>query len=110
MARGVSRGEVWMYEFRSPDKLRPVVVISRNDALDVLHTALVVPVTSTIRGIPSEVVLGPEDGLKHESAASLDHVQTVEKRNLKRYLGRLRPARLRALCSALAVAVGCDEP
>ena len=97
-----------MYEFRTPDNLRPVVVLSRDDALAVLHTALVVPVTSTIRGIPSEVVLGPEDGPKHVSAASLDHVQTVEKDRLKRYLGRVRPERLRALCAALAIAAGCD--
>lgn len=97
-----------MYEFRGPDKLRPVVVLSRDEAIAVLHTVMVAPVTSTIRGIPSEVVVGTDDGLKHPSAVNLDHIQTVEKNRLRRHLGRLRPEPLRRLCHALAVALGCD--
>lgn len=77
MAGRVSRGDVWMYEFRKPDKLRPVVVVSRQDA-----TVMIAPVTSTIRGIPSEVVIGVDEGLKRPSAINLDHVQTVEQSRL----------------------------
>jgi mRNA interferase MazF len=59
MAREVARGEIWMYNFASPDKRRPVLVISREDAIRVLSTVMVAPVTSTIHGIPSEVSWGP---------------------------------------------------
>jgi mRNA interferase MazF len=109
MAGGVRRGDVWMYEFRRPDKLRPVVVLSREDAIGVLHTVMVAPVTSTIRGIPSEVVIGIDEGLKHTSAINLDHVQTVEQSRLKRCLGRVRGETLARLCQALAVAFACER-
>lgn len=109
MADRVSRGDVWMYEFRGPDKLRPVVILSRGEAIAVLHTVMVAPVTSTIRGIPSEVLVGVDEGLKHPSAINLDHLQTVEKSRLRRHLGRLRPEPLRKVCQALAVALGCDD-
>lgn len=107
MAREVARGEVWTYAFRRPDKTRPVVVLSRDEAIAVLHTVMVAPVTSTIRGLPSEVVVGPAEGLGHPSAVSLDHVQTVERVQLLHYLGRLGAPKMRALCHALAVATGC---
>ena len=109
MARGVNRGEVWLYTFSSPDKRRPVLVLSRQGVIGLLHTVIVAPITSTIRGAPGEVVVGPEDGLKRESAVNLDHVQTVEKARLRTFVGTLRTERMRAVCRALAVATGCDE-
>ncbi len=109
MAGRVSRGDVWMYEFRRPDKLRPVVVLSREDAIAVLNTVMVAPVTSTIRGIPSEVVVGVDEGLKHPSAVNLDHVQTVEQSRLMRHLGRVRGEPLAKLCQALAIAFACER-
>ena len=108
MARGLNRGEVWLYAFGSPDKRRPVVVLSRQEAIGLLHTVMVAPITSTIRGAPSEVVVGPEDGLKRDSAVNLDHVQTVEKARLRTFVGTLRRERMRAVCRALAIATGCD--
>lgn len=107
MARGVGRGELWTYEFRRPDKRRPVLVLSRAEAIALLHTVMVAPVTSTIRGIPSEVVVGLGEGLKRDSAVNLDHVQTVEQARLTRYVGRLGPDKMRAVCRALAIATGC---
>ena len=109
MARRVSRGDIWMYRFKAPDKRRPVVVLTRNDAIGLLHTVMVAPVTSTIRGSPGEVVLGPQHGLKRESAANLDHVQTVEQARLVAYVGSLPPERMREICRALATATGCNE-
>lgn len=109
MAGGVSRGEVWLYAFSSPDKRRPVVILSRPEVVDLLHTVLVAPITSAIRGVPSEVIVGVEDGLKRESAVNLDHVQTVEKARLRTFIGTLRPERMHAVCRALAVATGCDS-
>jgi mRNA interferase MazF len=108
MARVVSRGEVWTYSFKERDKRRPVVVLSRNEAIDVLTTVLVAPVTSTIRDLPSQVVIGTNEGLDHDSAVSLDHVQCVDRKRLIRRLGRLPPARMREVCAALAVATGCE--
>ena len=110
MARRVeiARGELWTYEFARPDKRRPVLVLSRPEAIKVLHTVLVAPLTSTIRGLPSEVIVGTTEGLKHESAVNLDHIQTVERAHLSRYIGRLKPEQMRAICRAIAVATGCD--
>ena len=103
------RGDVVLYTFRPPDKTRPVVILSRNTVIPVLDTVMVAPVTSTIREIPSEIVIGTAEGLDHDSAVNLDHVQTVAKAQLGRRLGRLSPTQLRALCTALAIAVGCDD-
>lgn len=108
MADRIARGEVWLYEFRPPDKRRPVVVISRDEAIAVLNAVLVAPVTSTRRGSPGEVPLGTAEGLKHDSAANLDAVQSVGKDQLKRYVGRLSPMKMRDVCRALAIATGCD--
>ena len=108
MARRVNRGEIWLYEFAQPDKRRPVVVISRQEVIGLLRTVMVAPITSTIRGAPSEVVIGTAEGLKADSAINLDHVQTVERARLRRYLGRLTPSRMAAVCRALAIATGCD--
>ncbi|HUF51519.1 MAG TPA: type II toxin-antitoxin system PemK/MazF family toxin [Longimicrobiales bacterium] len=107
MARGVNRGEIWLYTFKAPDKRRPVLVLTRQEVLGLLRTAMVAPITSTIRGAPSEVVVGVEEGLKDRSAVNLDHVQTVEQRLLQQYVGSLRPEKMAAVCHALAVATGC---
>lgn len=108
MAREVSRGEVWGFRFAAPDKKRPVLVISRQEVIGLLHTVLVAPITSTIRGLPSEVVVGEREGLRHASAVNLDHVQTVEKARLVGYVGSVSSDKMRDVCRALAVAVGCD--
>jgi len=104
----IARGDIWTYEFRHPDKRRPVLVLSRPEAITVLHTVLVAPITSTIRGLPSEVLIGTTEGLKHESAVNLDHIQTVERARLSRYVGRVGTEKMRAVCRAIAVATACD--
>ncbi len=108
MAREVRLGEVWRYRFKTPDKLRPVVVLSRPEVIGLLHTVMVAPVTSTIRGVPSEVAVGGAEGLKRTSAVNLDHVQTVEKARLTGYVGSLSSQKMRDVCRALAIAVACD--
>jgi len=109
MARRIGRGEIWLYHFRTPDKRRPVVVLSRPEVIPLLHTAMVAPITSTIRGAPSEVRVGEEEGLKQPSAVNLDHVQTVEQARLTTYVGQVGPLKMREVCRALAIAVGCDR-
>ena len=102
------RGEIWQYRFRAPDKRRPVVVLTRQEVVPLLGTVTVAPITSTIRGLPSEVVVGTEEGLKHDSAVNLDHVQTVEQRLLHSFVGTLSETKMRQVCRALALATGCD--
>jgi mRNA interferase MazF len=107
MARGVKRGEIWYYAFSQPDKSRPVVVLTRQEVIELLHTVMVAPVTSKIRGAPSEVLVGIEEGLRHDSAVNLDHVQTVETSRLRRRVGQLGPDKMADVCQALAIATGC---
>jgi len=83
-------------------------VLSRQVLLDVLETATVVPITTTLHGSPTEVKLGVEDGLKGVSCANLANTQTLNKHNLTRYVGTARPEKLLELCHALAIASGCD--
>ena len=107
MAREIARGEIWLYTFKPPDKRRPVLVLSRPDVIPLLRTVMVAPITSTIYGAPSEVVVGVEEGLKTESAVNLDHVQTVEQARLRHFVGSLRPSKMAEVCQALATATGC---
>jgi mRNA interferase MazF len=108
VARRVMRGDVWLYRFAAPDKRRPVVVLTRPEVIGLLRTVLVAPITTTVHGAPSEVSVGVEEGLKGPSAVNLDHVQTVERSHLEHFVGRLGAAKMRLVCRALAIAVGCD--
>jgi mRNA interferase MazF len=98
-----------MYAFTAPDKQRPVVILSRQSVIPLLRTVMVAPITSTIHGVPSEVGVGIDQGLKHHSVVNLDHVQTVDQSRLKRYVGQLDGELMEELCQALAVATGCDD-
>ncbi len=106
MAGRVNRGEIWLYTFKKPDKRRPVLVLTRPEVIELLHTVTVAPITSTIHGAPSEVIVGTDQGLKHDSAVNLDHVQTVPQRNLHTYVGRLSEEKMKQVCNALAIALG----
>jgi mRNA interferase MazF len=105
----MSRGDIWMYAFAAPDKRRPVVVLSRQSVIPLLRTVMVAPITSTAHGVPSEVAVGVDQGLKHRSVVNLDHVQTVNRSRLKKYIGRLDDELMAEVCRALAVATGCDD-
>ncbi len=102
------RGEIWLYTFKPPEKRRPVVILTRQSVLPLLRTAVVAPVTSNIRGLPSEVPVGVDEGLKHNSVVNLDWVQTVEQRHLTHYVGSLGETRMAQVCRALVIATGCD--
>jgi mRNA interferase MazF len=107
MASRVSRGEIWLYTFGSPDKRRPVVVLSRQKAISLLRTVLVAPITSAAHGAPSEVQVGLEEGLKHESVVNLDQVQTVDQQRLHHFVGTVGLEKMAAICRALLIATGC---
>ncbi len=102
------RGEVWWCEPPGIGR-RPVVVLSRDAAIPRLRRALVAPCTTTIRGLPSEVVLEPgEDPIGRRSAVNLDSVESVSLGVLVARIGRLSDTRMRQICSALEVAVECQ--
>lgn len=107
MARTLKRGDVYLYDFKKPDKTRPVVILSRDDVIPLLHTVMVAPILSTIYGIPSEVVVGIEHGLKNTSAINLDHVQTVDKNHLSNFVSHLEEPTMQKVCDALAKAIAC---
>ena len=108
MARDVGRGGIWLLELHSPDRRRPVLVLSRPSLLRVLHTATVAAITSTLRGAPTEVMVGPEDGLKQVSCVNLTNVFAVRKSELRHYVGSLGAQKMREVCHALNIACGCD--
>jgi mRNA interferase MazF len=103
-----ARGEIWWCELPEVAR-RPVVVLSRDAAIPRLRRALIGPCTTTIRGIPSEVLLEPtEDPVPQVSVVNLDSVESVSLGTLVERLGRLSDARMRQICGALEVAVGCE--
>jgi mRNA interferase MazF len=103
-----ARGEVWWCELAEIGR-RPVVVLSRNAAIPRLRRTLVGPCTTTIRGIPSEVLLEPgEDPVPRTSVVSLDSVESVSLGTLVERLGRLSDERMRQICEALEIAVACE--
>ena len=105
----MKRGEVRWYAFDRPDKNRPVVVLTRDSIIPYLGDVTVAPVTSTIRGIPSEVVLDHADGLPKVCAVNCDHLQTVSKTKLGTLIASLSPARMRAIREAIAFALALGE-
>ncbi len=107
MAGEVERGDVRVYRFAAPDKQRPVLVLTRDSAVSYLSRVTVAPITSTTRGVPSEVVLGADDGMKRPCAVNLHNVVTVSKEHLGRRVGHLASARMRQVCDALGFALGC---
>lgn len=101
----MKRGEVRWYRFKSPDKKRPVVILTRNSILDYLGEVTIAPVTSTVRDIPSEVFLSQKDGLQRDCAVNCDHLQTVAKANIGPLITTLSKEKLAELRSAVCFAL-----
>ena len=102
----MNRGEVWWLEHPATGR-RPACVLTRQAAIPVLGSVLVAPATRTIRGLPTEVILGPQDGMPAECALSFDNLATVPKALLTERLAALGEPRRAELCLALAAATGC---
>lgn len=100
------QAEVWWGQ--APDaKGRPYLLVSRNEAIPVLRTVLVAPISRTVRGIATEVALGPDDGLSVACAASMDNLLTFPRSMLLRRLGALSGSRRSELCQALTAVADC---
>lgn len=102
----MTRGEIRWYRFRAPDKRRPVLVVTRDSVLEYLGEVTVAPITSTIRDIPSEVVLDLDDGVPQRCAINLDHLQTVSKGRLGGLIATLPAPRMLEVRDALLFALG----
>lgn len=103
----VARGEVWWSEDPALGR-RPVLVLSRDAVLGALARPLVAPLTTRVRNLPTEVALDADDGLPRPCVVSLDNVQPVARALLVQRISALGPARMAAVCEALAAAVECD--
>jgi mRNA interferase MazF len=108
MAGRVARGEVRLYPFPPPDKLRPVVVLTRDNLIPHLSKVTVAPVTSTVRGAPSEVSLNEDDGMKGPCAVNLHNTSTVPQGRLGKRIAQLSSRRMSEICGALRFSLGCD--
>ena len=106
----MKRGEVCWFTFRLPDKRRPVLVLTRNDAIPMLNTVTVAPVTSTVRGVKSELVLGVEDGMPRFCAANFHQLQTVPRDDLGERIVTLSTEKMKEADRALCYALGVSEP
>jgi|SRR5208282_3488170 len=98
-------GEVRWYKFNSPDKKRPVVILSRNSILEYLGEVTVAPVTSIIRDIPSEVLLSQLDGMRNDCAVNCDHIQTVSKSKIGPLITTLSKDKLGEIHNAISFAL-----
>jgi len=104
----MKRGEVRWYTFKQPDKRRPVLILTRDSATGFLHAITVAPITTTIRDIPSEVLLTPEDGMFSTCVANMDNIQTVAKDKLGNAITYLSMEKMAEVDQAIAFALGLE--
>jgi mRNA interferase MazF len=100
------QGEIWWSE-QPDEKARPYLVLTRPRAIPVLHSVLVAPVTTRVRGLAAEVHLSSADGMQTECVANLDNVKTIRKAHLTRLAGALSPGRWHEVCAAMRAAIDC---
>jgi mRNA interferase MazF len=108
VAGRIARGDIRLYQFAPPDKKRPVLVLTRDSAIAYLSTITVAPITSAIRGVPSEIALDEEDGMKAPCAVNLHNAVTISQSRLGRRVAQLSSLRMREVCAALRFSLGCD--
>ena len=102
------RGEIWLADVPD-DKRRPVLVLTRDPMGRLLHSVICAPITSIIRGLATEVTLGPESGISRESVINFDNTLLLSRTLLVRRLGTVPGSTMDEACRALAIAVGCDS-
>ena len=102
----MKRGEIRWYKFTHPDKKRPVLILTRNSILEYLGEVTVAPLTSTIRNIPSEVSVGPHEGLGKDCAVNCDHIKTISKAKLGGLITALPASKMNEVRQAIHFALG----
>ncbi|MEI8173758.1 MAG: type II toxin-antitoxin system PemK/MazF family toxin [Deltaproteobacteria bacterium] len=101
----MKRGEIRWYQFKAPDKKRPVLILTRNSILAYLGEVTIAPVTSTIRNIPSEILLTSIDGMPMNCVVNFDHIQTVSRERIGSLITALSPEKLKEVRSAIDFAL-----
>jgi mRNA interferase MazF len=105
----VKRGEIYWVKFLAPDKRRPALILTRNFAIPLLTRVTIAPVTTTVRDIPSEVLLTPEDdGAPEICVVNTDNIQTVKKDNLDGFITKLSDERMHEIMEAINFSLGPD--
>ena len=106
----MKRGDIYRVDFPAPVGRRPVVLVSRNESYSVRSRCIVVPLSRTVRGIPTEVRVGPADGLPKAGVANADEIVTIPRALLRKRITALADTRLHELDRALSFALGIDAP
>ena len=104
------RGDVCWYSFQPPDKRRPVLVLTRDSAIPLLNSVTIAPITSTIRGIPSELLLTRAEGMPNDCVANFDNLQTVPKAKIGDRVMRVSARKMRQAAQGIAFALGFEQP
>ena len=105
----MKRGEIWWADLPTPAGRRPAVLLSRDEAYAVRALVTIAPLTTRIRHIPSEVPLGPADGLPRNCVANLDTILTIAKANLREYVASLTSEKLQAVEAAIHFSLGLEQ-
>lgn len=105
----INRGDVYWHKFREPDKKRPVLIITRNGAISELNQVTVIPTTTHIREIESQVILDEADGMDEICALNLDWIQTIPKSKLRSFITLLSDERMKEVFEATKYAFGFDK-
>ena len=105
----MKRGEIYWYTFKSPDKRRPVLILTRSAVIPYLNTVTIAPITTRIRDIPSEVFITIDDGMPTDCAAIFDNIQTVDKSKIGEFITHLSLERLEEVSEAIYFVLGLDN-
>ena len=97
----MNRGDVYWFKFRQPDKARPVVVLTRESSIPLLNSVVVAAITTTLHQAPSEVIIGPEDGMLSTCAVNLHHIHYANKNGFGKWITRLSKERMAQIRTAI---------
>ncbi len=101
----MKHGEIRWYKFKKPDKKRPVLILTRNSVLKYLGEVTIAPITTTVRDIPSEVLLSKTEGMPRDCAVNCDHLQTVSKGEIGSLITSLQPSKMHKVGQAIRFAL-----
>ncbi len=103
------QGDICLHTFKSPDKRRPVLILTRSGAIPELTWITVAPITTRLRDIPSEVWIDETDGMSQECAINLDNIQTVQKEKLSKPVAHLTEMKMNDVFEAIKFAFGFEK-
>ena len=103
------RGDVCYHTFKEPDKRRPVLILTRTDAISFLNEVTIAPITTTVRDNNSSVWLNEPDGMREACAINLDHLQTVPKQKLGKIITHISDEKMQEVYKAIKFALGFDK-